>query len=445
MKKTLFSILLISNSVLASKVTTNLNLPKGKSYFSGEASFRSNELVENVGEVVGNKYYSNLDMKYDTAESSSIQKVFDLSARYNDQADLMYSIKEAKVVFNTTHGAFTVGRTILDWSTVDQEWGLGKLNNRKNFDYFEPGQEGLIGFLYEKKFQNNISVGAFGSILYVPESNPGMEIDEDNKTVTCKNPWCDAPSDSAEIEGKEIPIYYEVNYPEIADVVFRYSAGLSLGYEYKRLKLQGYMFRKPENSISVTAEIVYDTSNEEIIVEATPQFYYHDVKGTELTYSFSDTFKGYSSFISIDPNTFPDGNEPYLEYTGIKPKKLNEDYLGLGLKYTKNQFYGHLGYIARLSDFDRENELLVQYPRWNQAVQLQLKSRITRKLMAELDIKYDTITEDRLAIVKTNYNFTSNLSMALGVNIIGTSKDQESYWSTYENNDSVYSSLKLRF
>ena len=65
--------------------------------------------------------------------------------------------------------------------------------------------------------------------------------------------------------------------------------------------------------------------------------------------------------------------------------------------------------------------------------------------MAELDIKYDTITEDRLAIVKTNYNFTSNLSMALGVNVIGTSKDQESYWSTYENNDSVYSSLKLRF
>ena len=71
-----------------------------------------------------------------------------------------------------------------------------------NFDYFDPQEEGLVGGFYDKKFSNGFKIGVFASLFYVPEMNPGYEIDADNGTIECKNPWCTAPSASTDIENK---------------------------------------------------------------------------------------------------------------------------------------------------------------------------------------------------------------------------------------------------
>lgn len=415
------------------------------SLFTGSAAFRANQLIDDVGEVTGNKHYADLNLKYQSFTDSNVYKGIDISARINDREQMMYSIKEARIQYNYSTSRLAFGRSSLDWSYTDKDWGLGVINNRVNFDFFEPGEEGLTGIFYDKKFENGFHYSLFGSFTYVPELNPGLKIDKKNGTVTCQNPWCDAPSSTAPINNTDVPIFYNVNYPDLADVIFRYSVGARIGYEINNVNIEGYYLKKPENSISTTAEIQYETDKNRLFVDVTPQFFYHEVIGGNFDVKINEYFKMFGSVLSIRPNTFPEGDEPYIQYTGIKPKKKKEEYMSGGLAYGDGLFSAKAGYIARISEFDKENDLLVKYPRWNQAVHLNLNKKFTRKIEAELDYKFDMLTEDRIVLLKTNYRFGQSLIVGLGLNMIGTNPEKESFWSDFENNDSVYSSLKYTF
>ncbi|MAZ47692.1 MAG: hypothetical protein CME65_03970 [Halobacteriovoraceae bacterium] len=429
---------------LSTAFDPSTQLGKKESVLTGDFGLRTNELVEDVGEVTGNKYFGDLNLTYKSYNGSS-SKTFDMAARVNDEQQLMYSFKEAKIEFGSQERKLTLGRQIIDWSMVDANWGLGKVNNRVNFDFFEPGQEGLVGIVFDRKYRSGFNYSAFGSVIYVPESNPSIEINDEEKSLSCKNPWCSVPDASTEFEGKQVPIYYTVNYPEIADAIFRYSVGFKIGYDKGRYAVNGFFMRKPENGISIAAEIVAESDLSAINVEATPQFYYHNIVGGNAEIRVTEDFKLYGSAISIDPSNVPDGTQPLIEYTGLKPNKKKEDYVSSGMVYTDGDFKSHLGYIARVSEFDRENDILVDLPRWNQAVHLALSKRLTRKLFVGLDYKYDMLTEDRLTMFNTSYSFGPNVIASVGVNIIGTNPEEESFWSQYENNDSVYSSLKYNF
>ena len=441
--------LFMQTALAENSVSTDIQLPTKKqvsdSKLTGDFGFQSNALVQDVGEVVGNKHFGDLNLNYHSLVDGNVYKKFEVSARVNNEEELMYSFKEAMIEYRYSTSSLYLGRRVLPWSQVDEAWGLGRVNNRVNFDYFEPGQEGLIGIFYDKKFDSGFTMALYGSFIYVPELNPARQIEKDARKVTCKNPWCKPQPDSVEVEGKNVPIYYDVAYPEISDVVFRYSSGLKFGYEKNSFSTDIFYIRKPENSISVIAEITAEADLSQINVEATPQFYYHDVSGANANYNLNDKVSVYGSAISIIPSKFPDGDQPYIEYTGLKPRKIKEEYLSLGTKYTNDDLVTKISYIARVSEFDRKNEALAEYPRWNQAVQFSYGKRITRKVDLFLDYKYDMLTEDRLTMFKANYRFKPSIIGSLGINIIGTNPDEKSYWSDFENNDSVYSSLKYIF
>lgn len=428
--------------------STNYNVEKDSkldSVLTGDFAFQYSDFVEDVGDVTGNRHHGSLNIQYKSFSDENVYKSLHLKSRINDQEVLQYSIKEALVEKRYSNSRLALGRTTLNWSYQDQIWGLGKINNRVNFDYFEPGQEGLVGVFYDKKYKNGFDISAFGSFVYIPELSQGMVIDKDKGTITCKTKWCNAPNASAEIQDKDVPIYYDVNYPDVSDVVQKYSVGLKVGYTYGPLHMNTFALRKPENSLSVLAEVVAEPDLSVINVEVTPQFYYHDVRGGNVELSLNDHLKIYGSGVSVNPNSYPDGERQLIEYTGIKPNKKAEDYLGGGAIYNDGDIKAHAGYIARVSDFDIEEEVLVEYPRWNQAMHLAFSKNITRKLFVGLDYKYDMLTEDRLTMFKSSYSVRPSVVATFGVNIIGTNEDKDSFWSKYENNDSVYSSLKYTF
>ena len=413
--------------------------------FKGSISFQSNQLVGDVGEVVGNKYFGELELNYNAQDPGEMTKVFKASARMNDNEQLMFSLQEANLAYHFGTSKIIFGRTILDWGELDENWGFGKVNNRRNFDGFEPGQEGLTGFVYQKHADNGFKFSTFLSMFYIPEVNPGMKIDKDKGTVECQNPWCKVPSPTAEIDdGIKTPIFYNVNYPEITDVVFRYSTGLRMGYDKGMFALEGFYIKKPENQISVSAEVKYEIENERVFADITPQFYYHDVSGADLKIRPFNNLMLYASWLSINPNKYPDGDVPYIEYTGIRPEKRKEEYVGSGAVFDDGEITASLNYIARISEFDRENDMLAEYPRWNQAWHAHINAHITGKLSFALDIKYDMLTEDRLTMYRANYEMSPNMLASLGVNIIGTGEGV-SYWKDFANNDSVYGSFKYTF
>ena len=419
-------------------------------YFGG----MSNQINSDIGDVPGNRYNGDARFTYFKENQFELERKFDLSALVNDQSLTMWSLQEAYVakkgVFRDfdhaekTGDQLKVGRQNLDWAQIDESWGLGKLNNRKNFDFFDPGQEGLVGLGYENKSTNGFVWKVFGSALYVPETNPGLDVNKSNNTIKSRNPWAQAPAESTDIEGATWNIKYIVDYPKLSDVIYRYSLGANLGWENKNWAASGYIMRKPENQVSTKVGIGLDTATSSVNAYITPEIYYHDVFGGNIKYRNSD-IEMYVSGMGVYPNTFPDGNQQATTLTELKTEKRREAYLGGGISRINDKYQVGFNYIARVSPFDRELDSLAQDPRWNQAVNAFFAKNVTQSVRLSSDIKYDMLTTDRLVMLRAGYKVSKELLMSLGVNMIGTPKSGKSYWSPFTNNDALFAGLRYIF
>lgn len=420
----------------------------------GDIGGMSNQINRDIGDVPGNRYMGDLNFSYTKKNPHELERKFDFAARVNDESLTMWSLQEAYVgkqgVFrnydhiNKTGDQLKVGRQILPWSTIDSTWGFGKLNNRRNFDGFEPGQEGLVGIAYENKSSSGFYWKTFASGLYVPEMNPGLDINKSDETITTRNPWADAPAPTTNIDGNETPIRYIVNYPQINDVIYRYSIGLNMGWETKHWVADGFFMRKPENTQTPNVEVALAEDAASVKAFITPEFFYHDVFGGNLKYRNADV-EIYTSAMAIYPNTFPDGNQTATTYTEIKTEKRREAYAGGGISKVNDKYGMGFNYVARLSPFDRDADSLAQDPRWNQAVNVFLMRNFKRTYRLSADLKYDMLTTDRLVMLRAGYKVSKELLMSLGVNMIGTPNSGKSYWSPYTNNDAVYAGLRYIF
>lgn len=414
----------------------------------GHVGGLSNQVSEQVGNVPGNRY--NTDIAFDfnrpinTNYTRGIETRFTFAALVNDQNLTMYSLKEAYVGTNlTSKDHLRFGRQILPWSKVDELWGFGKLNNRRNFDFFIPEQEGLLGLFFERKSSNGMRYKIFGSGLYVPEMNPSLDINKKNQTITSRHPWSDAPAQTAEVEGVLMNVNYDVDYPEISDVIFRYSAGGNLGWESKHFVFDNFFMRKPENTTTPDVEVNVDFVQSAVNANIDPRFYYHDIFGSSLKYRNKD-IEMYISGIGIRPNEYPDVDEK-VRYTEIKNKKRREDYLGGGISKSNDLYTLSFNYVARLSPFDRNKDELTPDPRWNQALNFSGSRNFGKYFSLSGDLKYDMLTTDRLLMFRGSFKVSKELLLNAGVNMIGTPVDGKSFWSTYTNNDAIYGGLRYVF
>lgn len=403
--------------------------------------------ANNVGDVPGNRYNGAMEVDYFEKKKDDFdkEKRFTLAAQYNDERLTQYSVQEAYIVLPASvKNSFKIGRQIVSWSETDSVWGFGKLNNRRNFDYFTPGQEGLMGAQFERKSDNGMRWRAFYSPIYVPEMNPGLDINKGDKSITTRTPWGNPPSDSTVYQGSVVPVKYTVDYPSLSKVVYRHSVGANIGYEKGHWAVQGFAMRKPENQISTKVNFTFNSIQDQVEVKVRPQFYYHDVYGGTLKWRNKDV-EAYVSGIGIRPNTFPDGDRETFQYTDIKTEKRREDYVGGGISKTNDVFGMGVNYVARLSPYDRQKEELAEDPRWNQAVNLFTYVAVTSKLTLFGDLKYDMFTTDRLAMARIAYAVSRHLQMMAGINMIGTPDNGKSYWSQYTNNDMAYGALRYIF
>lgn len=422
-------------------------LPRNESTnkkFNGYIGGLSNQANTEIGHVPGNRYWYDGMIDFHSKEQNQAEIKLTASAIRNDQTLVMYSVQEAYLGANAGKNKVKAGRMILPWSTMDSTWGFGKLNNRKNFDGFDPGQEGLVGLSFERKSANGMRYRLFGSPIYVPELNPSMDINKEKKTISSRSPWTDVPSATTEHQGRMKRIEYTVNMPDTWDAVQRYTMGASIGWENRNWVVDGFYVYKPENTQTPKVEVQYNTGNDVIKANITPEFYYHHVFGGNLKYRNKDV-EMYVSGMGIHPNTFPDGNAEDTKATDIKTEKRREAYMGGGIS-RMNDIYGlAFNYVARLSPFDRERDSLAADPRWNQAVNAVLMRNFGTTYALAADFKYDMLTNDRLVMLKASYKATKELMMSVGVNMIGTPTNGQSYWSPYTNNDSVYGSLRYVF
>lgn len=437
-----------------------------KAGFGGSGEFYYNQLSSDIGEVVGNEYFLNLNLKYQNKKEKKRSSLFaEIKARQNSENSLMFSLPEAYFTwdYNNSKPYFSpdseterslklfAGRVVLPWSKADENWGFGKLNNRINFDGYNPGQEGLVGFRSVLRLNKNIKVESFLSYIYVPELNPSLEINDKDGTIKCKNPWCTPQNESAEISaGNPRDIFYDVKIPDITTIVLNPSVGIQGEYKFyfsneMELTFDAFYMRKPENVISTNVDVQYDPGTQLINANVDPEVYYHSVFGGNISLKINDNLKLYTTTIAIRPDESPILTGEVEEYLNIKPNKIDEEYIGGGIEFTSERLVSSAAYIARLSRFEVTEDPLLEYPRWNQAIHLNIGAKISKRLNLGADFKFDTLTEDRLTMLKAAFMITPSLITSLGVNMIGSSSSDESYWSQFDNNDALYGALKYTF
>ena len=412
--------------------------------FTGSVGALSNQLADGVGDVNGNRYNMDLSFDYHRQRPNELERRFTLNSLMNDQSSAMFSVNEAYIAHRWGRSELQTGRFKLDWSDVDSHWGFGKVNNRQNFTGFDPSQEGLVGMILKRQYANGFRFHAFATPLYVPETNPSLEINKAEGTITSKNPWAKPPAATARLEGRDIPIFYKVDYPEITDVVFKPAGGINLGWANKHWDAGFYYLRKPENQLSTTVDISYNTGDDLINARVQPQFYYHDIYGSNLRWKNKD-YTVYASAIAVRPNDYPVGDPLTTQYTQIEVEKRREDYVGGGISKENDRMGMGFDYVARLSPFNKEEDILAEDPRWNQAVHGWFRYRVSRFFQVSADGKVDMLTRDRLTMLRVSYFPVRNMVLNAGVNMIGTPSDGKSYWSPYTNNDAVYAGLRYLF
>ncbi len=438
------------------KVVT-INTKEEDRSFKGAVSFQHNQLAAGAGEDAGNQYAGDLDLNYISKEPGSTEKVLDFAARVNDASLVMFSVKELYIgsehegredleVNEDVATNWKAGRVILNWSTLDEKWGFGKVNNRVNFDYFNPGQEGLVGLVNEFHAISGIFAKTFVSGFYVPELNPSMDIDVDNGTIKSRHPWVKAPAATTEQGGSTKELYYNVQYPDTADIVLNPSIGLSVGYEDKHVTLEAFYMRKPDNKIGVAASPKLTSEFDKVVVAIEPGVFYHDVAGGQLTYHNSG-FELYTSYLFSKPDAKFRGDVDFYNTTQYKHVKIKEEYGGVGMARDFSDNYRlELNYVARRSRFqDKDDNPLEEEPRWNEAVNIKFAGRWSKSFSSVVDLKYDVFTEDRLYSFSTKYKFNKDIDLLAGFDIIGSNDVEETYWSPFRNNDSVYGKMTYRF
>ena len=417
-----------------------------KNRLRGDFTITSNQLVQDVGDVVGNRGRGNVNLFYADPGEGKVKNAFQFLSQINDNGQILFSVPELYTELKFGPNSIAFGRKVLEWGVMDLNWGFGQINNRVNFDFFNPGNEGLTGVAFEHKNSQGFTFSAFASFLYIPELNPGQTYDEDQGEVRCRNPWCRPLAKQTTLEEKTIDIFYDIDMPNPEEVVFRTSAGARLLFEpVNYVELEAFFLRKPENQISVAADVSLIVEGFVGNVSVTPQVYYHDVTGANAKVKLDDRWQIYGEYFQVTPEIFPDSPEVLIQNTGLKPKKIDQRYLGGGVNYAHQDLMFGVNYIARVSEFNLDaQDILTEYPRWNQAWHAYFISNITAKLNIKMDVKIDQLTEDRLSQFEFGYQYNPSFFLSAGANIIG-SGDKDSFWSEFENNDSVYVSSRYYF
>ncbi len=402
----------------------------------GTISFQSNQVGNtNSALVEGNKYFGNFNFSYHDAAAKSFRKNVNVAAQVNDANDFMYSIKEANMVKDWGRNQVAAGKMKIDWNELDQTWGYGFINNRQNFDLYNPDQEGLIGFKWDRNFRR-FNVSLFASTFYIPELQPGLEV-EDGQVIR-KSPWARSVPTSINSMDRDVGIYYDVNMPQAKDVVFKQSLGLNFGYDSKSTEFNVFAVRKPENNPRVSGVGEYNDKRGMVDAKITPEFVYHNVTGATLAKKYKD----YRVYIS-SVNEYPDKHEikETDETTAIQDERGRKNYVGIGSCRVNDKQSIGINYVQLVdSDSGLEDDEL----KFKKAINLNWSRKIGKKINVDFDYKYDLVSKDQIIQHNAAYLMDRNMSLAVGLKIISAPND-ESYWAEFRDQDMAYSSFTYLF
>ncbi|MGK5083966.1 hypothetical protein WDW37_11755 [Bdellovibrionota bacterium FG-1] len=143
-----------------------------------------------------------------------------------------FTVEAGNLYFATSpklvqHHQITVGRRSYDFSTMENEWGLGLWNARFLWNPLKPERIGLTGLFYSYQTPR-WRVLAFGTPLSPPErSYPIREI---RGRLDSSSPDWIPPYDSLVMMNRQVPINYTIVYPPMSELLIRPGGAIQIRY-----------------------------------------------------------------------------------------------------------------------------------------------------------------------------------------------------------------------
>lgn len=279
----------------------------------------------------------------------------DLKAYYGIDAEVLsyMNVRELYLGYSWVQNGLhnlSFGRKISDWSLLDEMWNLGFYQPQLRWNSLDLETQGLVGFYYDYKMklsQNfTLSATAFYSPLFIPDQGPGYELKNGGFLKT--NPWFQPPPTRVEFQNQNFEIDYNIQMPQITDVLFQNSFGgrirLEMPYSFYT-QVSALNKASHQLALGFKAALVADR----VKVEILPRVYREELYGLDLGFKNEWTEVSLGA-ISVKPKTIvydAPYNYPVMEDSlSWGPKwSLNYEAWGLwaGALFTEGKNFGEEG------------------------------------------------------------------------------------------------------
>ena len=228
--------------------------------------------------------YSSLNLSGRAAKRGSILETAIQGEGFfttNDTAFSFFEVSEA--YFGTSRNLSPaqahIGRKLVTWNHLDEEWGLGIWQPRFRWDYLHPSISGLSG-LHGSYESESFRMAAFASPLFIPERGASHSVN-DGEFETA-SPWVLSPSSRMELFGQKTPVVYTLDMPPVTDLVINYGASVMarVGEMKGPWASAGYAY-KPINQILIGYEGNFSHPKEQVEVTLHPRVAYHHLYSAE--------------------------------------------------------------------------------------------------------------------------------------------------------------------
>lgn len=189
---------------------------------------------------------------------------------------------------------FSVGRKKIRWSQLDETFGLGLYQPLFKWNPLQTESQGLTGvFLHIEETMGGVPWGLtlFGSPLFIPNQGAGYELRDGQFEQS--NPYFNPPPQQAEVNGQKVQFQYELEKPEVNDVIYQQSfAGqVFVGERKKGVHALAAFAQKPMNELILGFQGVL-IPNQKIETQVLPKVATHNIVSGEVRYTFSNISLG---------------------------------------------------------------------------------------------------------------------------------------------------------
>ena len=373
---------------------------------------------------------------------------------YLDNSEMSISLSELYSRYKDGSDHYTIGRKRLNWLPNEKFWQLGHIDGVRGFRLLDSKTEGLVGFHFTTK-NNLLKTEIFFSYFFIPTLNPGLDIK--NGRVSSPMRWVKMPPTKTIVLGVETPITYELERPDMKDVILQKSLGMRVTFESWLGEFSTYAIYKPENNLRINAEAPYDPIDNRVEVLAKPIVNHHVIFGFNmnqmigflnldlgLTYVDPNARLG-SDFDSLSGDLDDERKTFTSEFFTVEPNYNRESFMTFSLAFEQKDFGAEVNGIHYFSKHEKgSDDFYSDTVRWVSALGVGGYYSITDELHASGSLRYDLKRKDNLLDIETFWTPREHLRVGLGVEFIKSPK-KNSYWSAYRSNDIIYTSVGYEF